>query len=89
MRDLTRSYLRAAHLPPVEGVLITSISDGSPAQEAKMQIGDIITKVNDHRTTSADELEEQLRILESSTAPARVEVRRDRSALLLIIKPKG
>ena len=89
IRDLTRSYLRRAHLPTVEGVLITSISEGSPAQEAKLQTDDIITRVNDRRITGADDFEDQLKKLELTSAPARVEVRRDRSALYLIVKPKG
>jgi serine protease Do len=89
VRDLTRSYIRRAHITPVEGVLITSISDGSPAQEAKLQVEDIITRVNDRYITSADDLEDQLKRLGNSSDPVRVEVRRDRSALLRIIKPKG
>ena len=47
-------YLWSFDIPNniTEGVIVYSIEDGSPASEAKIKKGDIITKLNDEKITS-------------------------------------
>ncbi len=43
--------------PQSEGVVITSVADGSTAQSIGFQKGDIVVSVNDHKITRSSELE--------------------------------
>ena len=48
-----------------QGVYIVSISDGTPAQKAGLQVSDIITKFDGYRVTSMDTLRELLQYYEA------------------------
>lgn len=47
--------------PEGEGVLVTEVNSGSPAEKGGMKAGDVITKVNGNRVRTTSELREQLR----------------------------
>lgn len=47
-------------LPTVEGVFVTRVTPGSGADEAGMQKGDVILSINDTKTKSLPEMQEQL-----------------------------
>jgi Do/DeqQ family serine protease len=47
-------------LPSVEGVFVTRVTPGSGADEAGMQKGDVILSINDTKTKSLPEMQEQL-----------------------------
>jgi serine protease Do len=87
VRDLTRAYLRENRLPYVQGVLVTGARAGSPAANARMQVGDIILSVDDQKVTSTDELEAQLAAWEKKPRPVGVDISRDRGQIVLVVKP--
>jgi serine protease Do len=47
--------------PEGEGVLVTEVNSGSPAEKAGMKAGDVITKVDGTRVRTTSDLREQLR----------------------------
>jgi len=47
--------------PGGEGILVREVNAGSPAEKAGMKAGDVITKFNDERVKSLNELREKLR----------------------------
>ncbi|WP_295080980.1 trypsin-like peptidase domain-containing protein [Ruminococcus sp.] len=53
-QDITENISRMYNLPV--GVYITAVAEGSAAEKAGLQTGDIITKVNDEDVTSYNEL---------------------------------
>ena len=56
--DVTDDYAQLYGIP--EGVGITAVADGSAAQKAGLQRGDIITKIGDKKVTSAEDLISEL-----------------------------
>ncbi|MEI8196839.1 MAG: trypsin-like peptidase domain-containing protein [Phycisphaerae bacterium] len=88
VRDLTRAYLRRQKLPAtLQGVLVTGIRDGSPAQTAGMLDGDIILRVDTKRVIATEELDDAVAAAVKSGKPIAAEVRRDRSEKILVFKP--
>ncbi|MGA9396922.1 MAG: PDZ domain-containing protein, partial [Anaerolineaceae bacterium] len=59
-QSITPDIASAYNLPVQWGVYISKIAPGSPASEANLQVGDIITRVND---TNLDETHSYLNIL--------------------------
>jgi len=47
IQEMTDDLYEAIGLPENEGALITGVIEGSPAEKAKIKIGDVIVKVND------------------------------------------
>lgn len=47
--------------PPVQGVRIRTVYEGSPAEKAGLQTGDVILRVDDSWVTNADELIREVR----------------------------
>jgi S1-C subfamily serine protease len=47
--------------PDGEGVLVTEVNSGSPAEKGGMKAGDVITKVDGTRVRTTSDLREQLR----------------------------
>lgn len=89
VRDLTRAYLRKQKLPAdLKGVLITGLREGSPAREAGMREDDIVLRVNREPVTNTEELEAAVKKQEKREQPVAVEVRRDRSEQILVLKPR-
>lgn len=57
-RDVTSDYAQAYGLP--EGIYVSEVSDGSPAEKAGLRQGYIITKINDKEVTTLSQLQEKL-----------------------------
>ena len=53
-QDITENISRMYNLPV--GVYIAAVAENSAAEKAGLQVGDIITKINDENVTSYDEL---------------------------------
>ena len=88
VRDLTRAYLRKQKMPAtLQGVLVTGIRDGSPAQTAGMLDGDIILRVDTQRVSATEELDAAVTVAVKSGKLVAVEIRRDRSDKVLVFKP--
>ena len=58
--DLNQRQAREAGLQPGEGVLITRVAPGSAAAKSGLQAGDVVIAINDSRTRSVPELQEQI-----------------------------
>ena len=69
--------------PKVKGAVITSVRDGSPAQEAGLQQGDVIVEVDRKPVQSADEAVKNLAA--ERTGGHLLRVRRGDMALFVVI----
>jgi serine protease Do len=79
VQPVTADIASSLHLADVHGALVNGVTPGSPAAEAGIQTGDVITKFNDTTIDGGNEL----RNLVSSTAPgstAELTVIRDQKA---------
>ncbi|MCD6034457.1 MAG: serine protease [Rickettsiales bacterium] len=56
MQDVTQDIAKSLGLKTPNGALISQIFEDSPAKEANLQVGDIITNVGDHDVTNAQVL---------------------------------
>ena len=56
LTSVTASNARSANLSVTEGAYISAVTDDSPASEAGLQQGDVVTKVDKTEITSADSL---------------------------------
>jgi membrane-associated protease RseP (regulator of RpoE activity) len=63
VQDLTRSLRRAKSIQGVDGALVNSVEDGSPADKAGIQKGDVIVEVNRTTTSDASDLTRTVRDL--------------------------
>ncbi len=88
MRELTAELARRFNLPRGEkgGVIVARIADGSPAGEAGLQVGDVITEVNRKPTASLRDFQKVAAGL-GFKEPALVLVLRNGRSLYLTIKP--
>ena len=74
-QSLTKDLSAQYHLQGVSGVIITNVRDGSPAQLAGLQAGDLIVEADRSPVTDTSELERTLS--------------KDRTQVLLLVKRKG
>jgi serine protease Do len=61
LQDVTRSVSRAMGLKSGAGALIADVVDGSPADEAGLQDGDVVTKFNGKSVRDASDLTDMVR----------------------------
>jgi serine protease Do len=66
--DVTASMAKSFHLTDTRGVLMGDVTAGSPAAQAGIQRGDVITEMNGERTEDSN----QLRLRISMTAPGTI-----------------
>ena len=73
-------------IPEIEGVLVMQVIPDSPAAQAGLRRGDVITKIEGDRVTEADQLQ---RIVEKSQIgkPLKFEVRRGNGTEAIVIRP--
>lgn len=57
IQELNQELSESLGLKDVRGVLISDIMEGSPAETAKLQSGDVVVKVNDQNVTDPSELQ--------------------------------
>jgi len=88
MRELTAELARRFNLPRDNkgGVIVARIADGSPAGEAGLQVGDVISEVNRKPTVNLRDFQKAAGGL-GSKEPALVLVLRNGRSLYLTIKP--
>jgi serine protease Do len=58
--SITHEIARYYNLPVDHGVLITKVADGSPAEAAAMEVGDIILQINNVDLLRIEDLVEQV-----------------------------
>jgi serine protease Do len=88
VRELTAELAKRFNLPRDNkgGVIVARIADGSPAGEAGLQVGDVITEVNRKQTMNLRDFQKMAGGL-GSKEPALVLVLRNGRSLYLTIKP--
>jgi serine protease Do len=88
VRELTPELARRFNLSRdgQGGVVVTRVADGSPAGEAGMQVGDVITEVNRKPIVTLRDFQKVSDKL-SSRDPALVLVHRNGRNLYLTIQP--
>ncbi len=76
--DIVPEMAAAYRLPVREGIVVTSVGPGTPAEQAGIRAGDIITQINDTRITDGGDLR---RLLRTQQPGASVRIR--------IVRPAG
>ena len=66
----------------VEGVLVIEVEAGTPAWDAGLREGDVITEVNRQEVKDSDEI---LAVLEGSAPPLLLNIQRGDGALFILI----
>ena len=61
-QDLDPTLSRAFGVPLMEGAIVVSIFEGSPAQQAGLRLGDIVTKIDDREISGAKDLKNQIEL---------------------------
>ncbi len=76
MQDLTREVRRGLDIDVEKGVLISGVEDGTPAEKAGLEDGDVIITFNGTEIGSSDELSDLVRAIEPGTT-VKLELIRD------------
>lgn len=79
VQDVTRALQRARNLPTEEGALVSRVEDESPADQAGIRRGDVITEVNRQKVDSSQDL---IRVVRGMGPGSRVRVTMWRSGSL-------
>ncbi len=85
VRNLTKPFLRNQRLPMIQGVLVTGVRPSSPADNADLQAGDIIERVNGIAIKGSRQLQTMVKVLKKKKQAAAVLIRRGRSERTLVI----
>jgi len=85
IQNVDEGLAKSFKLPNMEGALVSQVAEGGPAEKARMQSGDFITKVNGERIRNVNELRNAV----AELAPGKshpFEVYRDGKAKTLNVK---
>ena len=87
MQNLTPEIARELGLKKSTGVVVTGVEPGSPAAEARIQVGDVIQSVNRQPVKSVADL---AKIVEKAKDGENLLllVQRDRQAMFVAVAPK-
>ncbi len=79
-RDLSPAVARALKIKPTKGVVISEVADDSPATDAGLQVGDVVTKIGQKPVATVAEMRAEItRILGTQTGEEKqVAIRIDR-----------
>jgi len=87
VQKLTKAVAREDRLPNADGVVVIGLQDAYPADLAKLQKGDIITKVNRKPIRSVADLQAVYQGYEKTPQKLLLEILRDRETQLVVLKP--
>jgi serine protease Do len=87
VREVSRAYARENQLPDDEGVLVIGVQRGFPAALAGLEVGDVISKVNDTPVNSLEILGETVEAYVQDPKRVLIEARRQFRVSLYILKP--
>jgi len=87
-QEISGQLGRYFKLPGEEGLLVSSVEEGGPADKAGIRAGDVILKVGGRDVRDADALREEVARAEAG-AELAVTVQRDGKALDLAVKVRG
>jgi len=85
IQEVTPEIAEQFDLTEAKGVLVGDVIKDSPAEEAGIKRGDIITKVNDEEVNSPEELQDKIRDIDIDKK-ANIEVVRDGKTINFIVK---
>jgi len=85
IQDVTPEIAEQFGLSEAKGVLVGDVIEGSPAEEAGMERGDVIVKVNDEEVNSPEELQDKIRGIEIGKK-ANVEIVRNGKEISFVVK---
>jgi serine protease Do len=86
IQEVTPEIAKQFGLPEdAKGVLVGDVVKNSPAEEAGIKRGDIITKVNDEKINSPGELQDKIRDIDIGNK-ANIEIMRDGKAIRFVVK---
>ncbi|MBU1427907.1 Do family serine endopeptidase [bacterium] len=85
IQEVTPEIAEQFNLKEAKGVLVGDVIKDSPAEEAGIKRGDIITKVNNEEVDSPGELQEKIRDIDIGKK-ANIEVVRDGKTINFIVK---
>ena len=83
-QDLTAELAALLDLSSQRGVLVADVAPGSPAANAGIQRGDILTKANDKTVQSTTDLDDVLEVIKAP-AQIRLEVLREGKPIVIMI----
>jgi serine protease Do len=72
-----------------EGVVVTGVDEGSPAEEAELRLGDVITEVYSHEVRGMGDYVEIAKKLKDRKDPIAFLVKRGRSTTFVTVIPEG
>jgi len=87
VRKVSRAYAREQKLPDDGGFIVLGLQRAFPAAEARLQRGDVILKVNRETVETLEEFQEIYEESLVSGAPLLLEVSRNHSVSLLVLRP--
>lgn len=87
VRDVTRRYANDHQLDDDEGVWITTLSRGYPADKAELQVGDVVRSINLKPVKDVDEFVKlYAQSVKDKAAKVVVEVKRNRGTQTAVLK---
>jgi serine protease Do len=87
-QEISGQLARYFKVPGEQGLLVSSVEEGSPAEAAGLQAGDVILKLGGREVSDADDLRQEVaRVEAGSELP--VTVQRDGRTLELSVKVRG
>ncbi len=87
VREVSRAYARENQLPDASGVLIIGVQRGSPGAESGLEVGDVITKVNDTPVETLAVVQEAETAYREHPERVLIEARRQFRVSLYVLKP--
>ncbi len=60
IQEVTAELMEEKGLESLKGIYIADVREGSAAEEANLEVGDVITKINTHEVSSPSELQENV-----------------------------
>lgn len=70
-----------------DGVLVKSVTSGSPADRAGIKAGDVIVKINDRHIASSRDLQRLMRAQQAANASCQISVMRNRKEMAVTVNP--
>jgi serine protease Do len=84
VRDLTPEFAHRLGLKRDKGVVVVGVRQGSPAEDASVQKGDLVLEVNRHPVKTAEEMQEKIK--KSSKDSLLLLIQRGEGSLFVVLK---
>jgi serine protease Do len=88
VQELTPEVARSLDLPSLQGVVVTEVQEGSPADEVAMRRGDVIMEVNQQKVTNLQTFRGALSRTGDATSVLFL-IRRGENTMYVALRPEG